>query len=91
MKDCDIKQKDKSFKFQSRLRVKYRDMKNFMNYLGFEESRHASCTHVVYKHKDTGLSVPVPSKKGTIPQGTISKILKQIGSDRNELAKFLYN
>lgn len=90
MNEYDIKQKDREFKFADRLRVNYRDMKKFMKYKGFEEYRHASCTHVIYKHKKTGKTVPVPSKKGTLPQGTVSNILKQINSNRKELAKFLY-
>lgn len=85
----DINSQQADFKYRDKLRVKYKDMKKFMIYKGFKETRYASSTHVMYKNNE-GLSVPVPNKKGTMAQGTVSKILKQINSNRIELAQFLY-
>lgn len=73
----------------NRIRVNFRDMRKFLNHMGFEEVRHSNSTHVVFKNSK-GISVPVPNKKGTMCQGTVSKILKQIGSSRNELVFYLY-
>lgn len=77
-------------KHKQRLRVNYDDLTAFLKHKGFECNRQSSTTHAVWKNKETGKSVPLPNKSGTIPQGTTSKVLKQIGSNRNELANFLY-
>ena len=79
------------FKFKQRLRVTYKDLKNFMNFYGFYEHRQKSSTHIIYKNKITGQTIPVPYSNGTICQGTVSKILKQMNLNRNDLAKYLYN
>lgn len=76
-------------KINNRIRVKYKDMRNFLNHIGYVETRHSNSTHIVFKN-GVGTSVPVPNKKGTLCQGTVSKILKQTGSSRDELALFLY-
>lgn len=81
---------DKAFKMQGRLRVDFKSMKKFLNSAGFIETRHSNSTHVIFKNSK-GISVPVPNKKGTLCQGTVSKILKQTGTSREELAKFLYS
>lgn len=77
-------------KHKQRLRVDYDDLTAFLKHKGFECNRQGSTTHAVWKNSITGKSVPLPNKSGTIPQGTTSKVLKQIGSSRNELATFLY-
>lgn len=79
-----------TIKHKQRLRVNYDDLTAFLKYKGFECNRQGSTTHAVWKNKETGISVPLPNKSGTIPQGTTSKVLKQMGSNRNELANFLY-
>lgn len=79
-----------NIKYNQRLRVEYTDLCNFLKHKGYECNRQGSTTHAVWKHTKTGHSVPLPNKSGTIPQGTTSKVLKQIGSSRNELAQFLY-
>ena len=56
-------------------------MKKFLNHIGYVETRHSNSTHIVFKNTK-GVSVPVPNKKGTLCQGTVSKILKQTGSSR---------
>lgn len=77
-------------KYQERLRVNYDELESFLKYKGFKQDRQCSTTHAIWKNVD-GKTVPLPNKSGTIPQGTTSKILKQIGSSRNELATFLYS
>lgn len=76
-------------KINNRIRIKYKDMRKFLNSKGYVEARHSNSTHIVFKN-DKGISVPVPNKKGTLCQGTVSKILKQTGYTRDELAKYLY-
>ena len=76
-------------KINNRIRINFKDMRKFLNHIGYVESRHSNSTHIVFKN-DKGVSVPVPNKKGTLCQGTVSKILKQTGSSREELAQFLY-
>ena len=80
---------DDSIKINNRIRVKYKDIRNFLNHIGYEEIRHSNSTHIMFKNAK-GVSVPVPNKRGTLCQGTVSKILKQVGSSREELAHFLY-
>ena len=81
---------EENIKYNQRLRVEYSDLTKFLKHKGYECNRQGSTTHAVWKHKETGHSVPQPNKSGTIPQGTTSKVLKQIGSSRNELAQYLY-
>ena len=79
-----------NIKYNQRLRVDYTELCDFLKHKGYECDRQGSTTHAVWKHAETGRSVPLPNKSGTIPQGTTSKVLKQIGSSRNELANYLY-
>ena len=81
---------EENIKYNQRLRVDYSELCNFLRHKGYECDRQSSTTHAVWKHTETGHSVPLPNKSGTIPQGTTSKVLKQIGSSRNELANYLY-
>ena len=80
-----------NIKYKERLRVSYYEFENFLTYKGYERVRQTSTTHAIWKHKESGLSIPVPNKSGTIPQGTVSKILRLINSNRQELAQYLYN
>ena len=81
---------EENIKYNQRLRVDYTELCDFLKHKGYECDRQGSTTHAVWKHTVTGHSVPLPNKSGTIPQGTTSKVLKQIGSSRNELANYLY-
>lgn len=81
---------EKISKYNQRLRVDYTELASFLKHKGFECDRQGSTTHAVWRHTETGKSLPLPNKSGTIPQGTTSKVLKQMGSNRNELAQFLY-
>lgn len=75
---------------QGRLRITHTDMMDFAKAMGFEEDRQSSSTHRVFKNHETGVSVPIPAKKGKdMPQGTMSMLLKQMGFKRKDLAKFL--
>lgn len=75
---------------RGRLRVTHADMIDFAKYMGFEEDRQGNSTHRVFKHPETGISVPIPAKKGKdMPQGTTSMLLKQMGYKRMDLARFI--
>lgn len=86
----EIEQIEQTVKYKQRLRVTYTELEKFLKYKGFECNRQGNTTHAVWKNITTGKSVPVPNKSGTMCQGTTSKVLKQIGSNRQELAEFLY-
>ena len=78
------------YKFKERLRVTYKDLKKFMKANNYYEYRQKSSTHVIFKNKDTNQTIPIPKMPGTICQGTVSKILKQMNLTRNDLAKFIH-
>lgn len=84
------KEIEESTKYRQRLRVEYYQLENFLKYKGFECNRQNSTTHAIWKNKETGISVPLPNKSRTVPQGTVSKLLRAINSNRNELAEFIY-
>lgn len=86
----EMKQIEDTVKYKQRLRVDYNDLEKFLKHKGYECNRQGNTTHAVWKNVKTGKSMPLPNKSGTIPQGTASKILKQMGSNRQELAEFLY-
>ena len=57
---------------------------------GYEETRQTNTTHRIWKHKETGASLPIPAKGGkTLPQGTMSRMLKQMNLKRSDLAQYL--
>lgn len=88
----DLENKEiKELKFKQRLRVTYDELQKFAKHMGYEEVRQGNTTHKVWKNPKTGLSNPIPNKSGTVPQGTVSRILKQMELTRADLAKFLYN
>lgn len=86
----DIKGNDK-FKYNDSLRIKYKTLIGFMESQNYYYHRRNKSTHVIYKNEYTGKTVPVPYKKGTIAQGTISRILKEMGLSRNDLAQYVHN
>lgn len=74
----------------SRLRCTHTDMMNFAKAMGYEENRQTNTTHRIWKNKETGISLPIPAKGNrTLPQGTMSKMLKQMNLTRKDLAEFL--
>lgn len=85
-----INKLNNSIKYKERLRVSYYELENFLTYKGYERVRQTSTTHAIWKHIKTGNSIPLPNKSGTVPQGTVSKVLRLINSDRQELAQFLH-
>ena len=77
-------------KYKERLRVNYHELESFLIYKEYKRVRQTSTTHAIWKHKETGNSIPLPNKSGTVPQGTVSKVLRLINSSRQELAQFVY-
>lgn len=84
----DIRSND--FKHNESIRIKYKTLIGFMEFNNYFYHRQNKSTHVIYKNHETGKTVPVPYKKGTIAQGTISKILKEMGLCRQDLARYIY-
>ena len=85
----DIKSND-SFKYKESLRIKYKELVGFMESQDYYYHRRNKSTHIVYKNKYTGKTIPIPCKKGTIAQGTVARILKEMGLTRNDLAIYVY-
>jgi predicted RNA binding protein YcfA (HicA-like mRNA interferase family) len=81
----------KKVKFTQRLRCTYNELQDFARSRGYEDNRQGNTTHAIWKNTETGKSMPIPNKSGTIPQGTMSRILKQMDLNRADLANFLYN
>lgn len=80
----------KDIKYKQRLRCTYDELQKFARHVGYEDTRQGNTTHVIWKNRDTGKSLPIPNKSGTVPQGTVSRILKQMELSRNDLANYLY-
>lgn len=88
----EIKEHSKQQKLErsnERLRVEYKQLKKFLEYKGYEFDRQNASTHAIWKNPITGKSVPLPNKSKTVPQGTVSSVLRKINSNRNELVDFL--
>lgn len=83
-------EKVKSVVSRSRLRCTHTDMMNFAKANNYEEIRQTNTTHRIWKNKETGISLPIPAKGGkTLPQGTMSRMLRQMNLTRKDLAEFL--
>lgn len=75
-----------------RLRVTYNEMMDFAKHMGYAEVRQSASTHRIWRHPDTGISLPIPANKGRlVPQGTMSRMLRQMGLRRNDLAVYMNN
>ena len=89
----EIEIEDKKLKkivSNSRLRCTHTEMMNFARAMGYEENRQTNTTHRIWKNKETGVSLPIPAKGNrTLPQGTMSRMLKQMNLTRKDLAEFL--
>lgn len=85
----DIK-RDDNFKHNESIRIKYKTLVGFMESQNYHYHRQNKSTHIIYKNSITGKTIPIPCKKGTIAQGTISRILKEMELTRKDLAKYIY-
>ena len=66
----------------------YYQMENFLKSKGYDKIRQNGTSHAIYKNKK-GHSLPLPNKRGEMCPSTISLILNQCNSNRNELGKFI--
>lgn len=73
-------------KINGRIRSDYREIKKFLKIKGFYEYRQKSSTHMIFRNDELKKSIPVPNKSGTVPQGTLSRILLESGSNIKEFA-----
>ena len=87
MNDID---KIDNFKHNEPIRIKYKTLIGFMESQNYEFHRRNKSTHMIYKNHATGKTIPIPFKKGTIAQGTIARILKEMELTRTDLAKYIY-
>lgn len=87
MKKVKLSKENK--KIHGRIRCNYKQLDKFLKFKGYEPIRQGSSTHVIYKSNETGKSIPVPKVKGTIPQGTIARMMTEINSSTKELSNHL--
>lgn len=73
-------------KVHGRIRCDYKQIDKFLRFKGYEPIRQGSSTHVIYRSEITGKSIPVPKVRGTIPQGTIARMMTEIDSNIKELS-----
>ena len=86
METLKLKKGKKAVKVQGRIRCDYKQVDKFLKFKGYEPVRQGSSTHVIYRSNTTGKSIPVPKVRGTIPQGTIARMMTEINSSTKELS-----
>lgn len=75
----------------NRLRVSRRELIQYLESIGYFFERQSKTKHQIYKNKTTNKCVPVSITKGRdVSPGIISAILKQTGTSREDLIKFLH-
>ena len=75
----------------NRLRISRRDLIQYVESLGYIFERQSKTKHEIYKNKDTNKCIPISVTKGRdVKPGIISAILKETGTTRSDLIKFLH-
>lgn len=80
-----------NIKYNTRLRISYDNLRTYLMYIGYEQERRGNTSHVMWRNNQTGVTIPVPDKTGTVPQGTVARILNQISKTRSDITEYLYN
>ena len=75
----------------NRLRITKRDLIQYIESLGYIFERQSKTKHEIYKNKDTNKCIPISITKGRdVKPGIISAVLKETGTTRSDLIKFLH-
>ena len=75
----------------NRIRISRRDLIQYIESLGYMFERQSKTKHEIYKHKETNKCIPVSITRGRdVKPGIVSAILKETGTNRIDLIKFLH-
>jgi predicted RNA binding protein YcfA (HicA-like mRNA interferase family) len=75
----------------NRIRISRRDLIQYIESLGYMFERQSKTKHEIYKHKETNKCIPVSITRGRdVKPGIVSAILKETGTSRIDLIKFLH-
>lgn len=75
----------------NRIRISKKELVNYVEHLGYTFERQSKTKHEIYKHKETNKCIPISITKGRdVSPGIVSAILKETGTNRTDLIKFLY-
>ena len=75
----------------NRIRISRRDLIQYIESLGYTFERQSKTKHEIYKHKETNKCIPVSITRGRdVKPGIVSAILKETGTSRVDLIKFLH-
>ena len=75
----------------NRIRISKRDLIRYIESLGYTFERQSKTKHEIYKHYKTNKCIPISITKGRdVSPGIVSAILKETGTNRIDLIKFLH-
>lgn len=69
------------------LALKPKELIKFLESIGYEFERQKGTSHRIYKKDD--ITIPVPMHNKDIPLGTLAVILKEAGTTKKELEKWM--
>lgn len=75
----------------NRIRISRRELIQYIESLGYTFERQSKTKHKIYKNNTTNKCIPVSITKGRdVSPGIVSAILKETGTTRMDLIKFLH-
>lgn len=75
----------------NRVRISKRELIRYVESLGYVFERQSKTKHEIYKHYETNKCIPISITKGRdVSPGIVSAILKETGTTRSDLIKFLH-
>lgn len=75
----------------NRIRISRRDLIRYVESLGYRFERQSKTKHEIYKNTMTNQCIPISITKGRdVSPGIVSAILKETGTSRVDLIKFLH-
>lgn len=75
----------------NRIRISRRELIQYIKSLGYAFERQSKTKHEIYKNNTTNKCIPVSITKGRdVSPGIVSAILKETGTTRMDLIKFLH-
>ena len=75
----------------NRIRITRRDLIQYVESLGYTFERQSKTKHEIYKNKETNKCIPISITRGRdVKPGIVSAILKETGTSRIDLIKFLH-
>ena len=75
----------------NRIRISRRELIRYLESLGYMFERQSKTKHEIYKNTSTNKCIPVSVTKGRdVSPGIVAAILKETGTTRMDLIKFLH-